>query len=112
MAWSAGDQARVGGLLAPDATIVIDAGAIVPVDRRTASGPEAVVATLTDALAACPAVTLRLCDVNGQPGIVAEASGRTVGVVALECAAGVLTRLWVVANPDKLDDWNKNLPRR
>lgn len=106
LAWAADDAARLAQLLAPDATIVIDAGELLPVDRRTASGSAAVAAALVGALRQCPDVTLRLCDVNGQTGIAAEASGRTVGVVAAEFAAGVFSRVWVVANREKLNHWN------
>ena len=40
--------------------------------------------------------------VNGQPGIRMELDGQLVGVVALTVEDGRVTRVYSIANPDKL----------
>ena len=105
-AWTAGDAERLAHLLHADATILIDGGALVALDRRTAQGADAVATTLLDALAACAGVTLAVGEVNGAAGVIARAAGQVVGVVAIDVTGRTISRLWVVANPDKLAHWN------
>ncbi|MEU4409203.1 RNA polymerase sigma factor SigJ [Streptosporangium sp. NPDC023963] len=44
-------------------------------------------------------------DVNGRPGAVIRRGGVTVAVIATETRGEVLTRMWMVVNPDKLHAW-------
>ncbi|MFF3444245.1 RNA polymerase sigma factor SigJ [Streptosporangium sp. NPDC002721] len=44
-------------------------------------------------------------DVNGRPGAVIRQGGVTVAVIATETRGEVLTRMWMVVNPDKLRAW-------
>lgn len=105
-AWADGDETAIALLLSPDATILIDGGGLVPLGRTTAFGPPAVAATLVRALDGCPGVSLSRRAVNGETGIVAETTGRVVGVITARGDGTRIDRLWAVVNPEKLARWN------
>lgn len=106
IAWQSGDAPRMVRLLRSDASLVIDGGGLVSLETSAADGAPAVVSMLERALAACPDAMLTVRSVNGQPGIVAQAYGRVVAVVAANFTRTSLSRLWVIANPEKLAHWN------
>jgi RNA polymerase sigma factor (sigma-70 family) len=91
-AWGAKDIGALIGLLDPGVTMVADGGG-----QATA---------LADLLSRVPGkLTLLKRTVNGQPGLVAQQDGVTVTVFAFGVAAGRVTRIWAVRNPDKLRPW-------
>jgi RNA polymerase sigma-70 factor (ECF subfamily) len=50
-----------------------------------------------------PGVSLRLVDVNGEPGAVyVDAEERVIGVCALDTAGGQIVSINGIVNPDKL----------
>jgi RNA polymerase sigma-70 factor (ECF subfamily) len=51
-------------------------------------------------------VTILERNVNGQPGLVAQQGGVTVTVLAFTVAAGRITHIWAVRNPEKLRSWS------
>ncbi|SCE32636.1 RNA polymerase sigma-70 factor, ECF subfamily [Streptomyces sp. DfronAA-171] len=52
-----------------------------------------------------PGLSLRLCDVNGLPGLAASQGGVVRTVAAFELDAGRVARIWVIRNPEKLGPW-------
>lgn len=45
-------------------------------------------------------------EVNGSPGILIRSRGRVVAVIVASARRRLITELWVIANPEKLQHWN------
>lgn len=98
-----GDVEGVTALLAPDVVSVSDGGADHHAARRPVVGPERVcrlLVNLTRRLPATDAVIVAR-DLNGQPGVVVEAEGRTLLALACSVVDGLVDRVWIVVNPEK-----------
>ncbi|WP_274651032.1 RNA polymerase sigma factor SigJ [Paenibacillus humicola] len=93
-------------LLAEDAVIVSDGGgkaiaAAVPVETR--SRALRFLLGLSRLAGNYPGGTdIDFSEINGQTGIVVRSAGEVIAVALPQIAAGELTRLYVVRNPDKL----------
>ena len=91
-------------VLAPDVVSVADGGGLVRgAARRPIVGAEKMARYLVGGLAKLdqPFVA-RPIWVNGQPGIRAEVAGELVGAVSVVIEDGRITRIYSVANPEKL----------
>jgi RNA polymerase sigma-70 factor (TIGR02957 family) len=100
-----GDLAALEALLAQDVALHSDGGGKAPALARPVYGQARVARTVLTGLAGFPRLGLRLqlTEVNGQPGAIAvDASGRLVGVTALDIADGQIQTIHSVVNPDKL----------
>jgi RNA polymerase sigma-70 factor (TIGR02957 family) len=103
-ALNTGDLQGLMDVLAPDVVSVSDAGGKVRgAARRPIIGSEKLarfiignLAKVEGTLAATPTW------VNGEPGIRMEVDGQLVGVVSLTVEDGRVTRVYAMANPDKL----------
>jgi RNA polymerase sigma-70 factor (TIGR02957 family) len=100
-----GDLAGLEALLAGDVVLRGDGGGKVPALARTLRGRSRVARTLTawarQGLRA--AGTLRPVEVNGQPGgLLLDADGKLIGVMALGIEGGEIRSVTSVVNPDKL----------
>jgi RNA polymerase sigma factor (sigma-70 family) len=105
-AWGAKDIGALIGLLDPGVTMVADGGGQATAALHPIEGSERVARYLADLLSRVPGnLTLLERTVNGQPGLVAQQDGVTVTVFAFGVAAGRVTRIWAVRNPDKLRPW-------
>jgi RNA polymerase sigma factor (sigma-70 family) len=105
-AWDARDIDALVGLLDPDATVVADGGGLATAALEPIDGAERIARYYVDLAGKTPDnVTILECTVNGQPGLVAQQDGVTVGVLAFEVAGDRITRIWAVRNPDKLRPW-------
>ncbi|MBO0816643.1 MAG: RNA polymerase sigma factor SigJ [Actinobacteria bacterium] len=105
-AWEAKDITALIGLLDPDATVIADGGGLATAALSPIEGAGQIARYLTDLARAAPgAVTFLERTVNGQPGLVAQLDGVTATVFAFEVAAGRISRIWAVRNPDKLRSW-------
>jgi RNA polymerase sigma-70 factor (ECF subfamily) len=103
-AWEARDIAALIALLDPDATATGDGGGLVRAELRPVEGAEQVARYLAG-IAGRPGLTILERTVNGQPGLVAQADGRTVAVYAFDVAGDRIKQIWTVLNPDKLRPW-------
>jgi RNA polymerase sigma-70 factor, ECF subfamily len=97
-----GAIAELMRVLDPDVVLRSDGGGRVPgVARRPITGAENV-ARLLLGVAAKHDATPRTGLVNGSTGLVFEAAGRVVGVMAFTVAHDLITEIDFVVNPDKL----------
>ncbi|HYJ48479.1 MAG TPA: RNA polymerase sigma-70 factor [Microbacterium sp.] len=103
-ALNTGDLQGLMDVLAPDVVSVADGGGKVRgASRRPIVGAQRLARYLVGGMAKVDGVLLaRATWVNGQPGIRMELDGHLVGVVALTVADGRVTRVYSIANPDKL----------
>lgn len=103
-ALDAGDMAALMDVLAPDVVAVGDGGGKVPgAARRPVVGALRLARYLIGGAARAGGVlSVTVVPVNGRPGIRLELDGALVGVVSLTVEDGRVTRVYSVANPDKL----------
>jgi RNA polymerase sigma-70 factor, ECF subfamily len=104
-AWEARDIHALIGLLDPDAVAVADGGGLASAELRPTEGGEHVAHACIKIAGRLPDLTLLERTVNGQPGLVAQVDGVTVTVYAFAVAAGRITRIWAIRNPEKLRPW-------
>ncbi|MBV9794384.1 MAG: RNA polymerase sigma factor SigJ [Actinobacteria bacterium] len=104
-AWEHQDIRAIVGLLDPDATVVADGGGLVAAALAPIQGAEQIAAYLAELAVRAPGLVLLERTVNGQPGLIGRYQGVTVAVFAFAVAAGRITRVWAVRNPDKLRPW-------
>ena len=101
----AGNVAGLVELLAADAVSYADGGGKVRATPRPIHGAEKVArlwASIGDPARIGP-YTVRVADVNGQPGAIAIGpDGSVLGVITLQVAGGRVQSVWAVVNPDKL----------
>jgi RNA polymerase sigma-70 factor (ECF subfamily) len=104
-AWEAKDIQALVGLLDPDAVAVADGGGLVSAELRPMEGGERIARACADFAGALAGITLVESRVNGQPGLLVQVDGVTVAVCAFAVAAGRITRMWAIRNPEKLRPW-------
>jgi len=104
-AWEARDVRALVDLLDPDAVAVADGGGLVSAALHPTRGGELIAHGCIEIADRTPGGTLLECTVNGQPGLVAQQDGITVTVFAFAVAAGRVTRIWAIRNPEKLRPW-------
>jgi RNA polymerase sigma-70 factor (ECF subfamily) len=99
-----GDLAGLEALLAADIEMTGDGGGKVPAITQPLRGRATVAHMLANSvIARLPGLSLRLVEVNGGPGaLFLDAQQRLISVMALEIAAGQITRIDSIVNPDKL----------
>ena len=85
-AWEAKDIDALIGLLDPDATAIADGGGLVNAELRPIEGGQQVARVFVDVASKAPDLSLLERTVNGQPGLVVQQDGVTVGVVAFDVA--------------------------
>lgn len=103
-ALNAGDLQALMDVLAPDVVSVADSGGKVRgAARRPLVGGERLARYLIGGMAKVQGMLVASATwVNGQPGVRMELDGRLVGVVSLTVEDGRITRVYSIANPDKL----------
>jgi RNA polymerase sigma-70 factor (ECF subfamily) len=105
-AWEAKDIDALIGLLDPGANLIADGGGLAPARLRPTEGGDQIARYLAGLAGRAPGnLTFLERTVNGQPGLVAQQDGVTVTVLAFAVAAGRITRIWAIRNPDKLRPW-------
>ena len=104
-AWEAKDIGALIALLDPGATVIADGGGLASAALRPIEGGEQIARYVADLADRAPSLTILERTVNGQPGLVAQQDGVTVTVFAFAVAAGRITHIWAVRNPDKLRPW-------
>lgn len=111
-ALSAGDIQGLLEVLSPDAVSVADSGGKVRgAARRPLIGAENIarylIGSLAKSVGELRAVT---CIINGEPGIRVEIDGYLAGIVAVTVEDGLITRIYSIANPDKLGRVDEEVP--
>ena len=103
-ALNTGDLQGLMDVLAPDVVSVADGGGKVRgAARRPIVGADRLARYLVGGMAKVEGVLLASATwVNGEPGIRMELDGQVVGVVSLTVEDGRVTRVYSIANPDKL----------
>jgi RNA polymerase sigma-70 factor, ECF subfamily len=105
-AWAAKDINALIGLLDPAATASGDGGGLATASPRPVDGGEPIARYFVAlAMNAPDNLTILERTVNGQPGLVAQQDGVTVGVLAFDIAGDRIKRIWAVLNPEKLRPW-------
>jgi RNA polymerase sigma factor (sigma-70 family) len=104
-AWEAKDVGSIVRLLDPEAVVVADSGGKVEAAREPIEGAERIARALVEV--AAPSADLAILErtVNGEPGLVVQLRGVTVTVLAFDVRGDVITRIWSMRNPDKLQPW-------
>lgn len=107
-AWESGDTNALIGILDPDATAITDGGGLVSAELHPIEGAEQVARFFLNIVNRQPNLTVLERTVNGQPGLVAEADGSTLAVIAIGVANDTIKHIWAVRNPEKLRPWTKS----
>jgi RNA polymerase sigma-70 factor (ECF subfamily) len=98
-----GDMDGLLALLADDIVSYSDSGGKVPSARNPISGSDKVARLLLGITAkASDHFSIRLGNVNGQPGIVYYVDSMLFGVITLDIIDGRIREIDIIANPDKL----------
>lgn len=104
-AWQAADIDALVGLLDPEATATGDGGGLATAVAHPVTGADPIARFFAARAIAMPDVTVLERTVNGQPGLVVQLAGATVGVLAFDVADDRITHIWAVLNPEKLRPW-------
>lgn len=104
VALNSGDLQALMDILAPDVVSVADSGGKVRgAARRPIVGGERLARYLVGGLTKVEGALIASATwVNGEPGIRMELDGQLVGVVSVSVEHGRVTRVYSIANPDKL----------
>jgi RNA polymerase sigma-70 factor (TIGR02957 family) len=105
-AFEEGNVEALEGILAADVTLRGDGGGKAPSINRPISGRSTVARTLRNFARTAQRfglATLRMVDVNGEPGIVhLDGEGKLMRVIGVEIADGQIKAVNSIGNPDKL----------
>jgi ketosteroid isomerase-like protein len=103
-----GDLDRLLAVLAPDVVLVSDGGGKRTAARRPLVGAADIGRFMArigqrpyDGVA-IEDMTVRMADINGAPGVVVEGGGMVLTAMVAEVADGLVHRVHLIANPDKL----------
>jgi RNA polymerase sigma-70 factor (TIGR02957 family) len=97
---STGDVQGLVAVLAPDVVMISDGGGVVAAARKPITGVDRVATVLAHAVQ-LPDIVATSAWVNGMPGLRVSFGGVT-GAVSLVVEDGRITRIYAMANPDKL----------
>lgn len=110
-ACTGGDLLALAQVLDPDVVSRADGGGLVPAGSRPIHGVERVARLLVGLVRrgfpGDPDISWRFAPVNGQTGLIVEASGAVIGVMDLAVRDGRVAELAMVINPDKLTRWDR-----
>ena len=103
-ATSTGNLEGLISVLAADAVLYSDGGGKGPAIPNLVHGPDRVARALLGAMSKLVPrdLTIRIAEINGQPGIVSYRNGRPYAVVTLEMSEEHVKSVYIVSNPEKL----------
>jgi len=104
-AFERGDVDAIIELLDPQVMAVNDGGGRVRAALRPVVGAHKVARFLLGVLKKQPGIEMSIVDVNGEAGLFLQVDGSPMAVAAMEHRNGLITRIWMVLNPDKLGFW-------
>jgi RNA polymerase sigma-70 factor, ECF subfamily len=96
--------------LADDVVHTPDGGGKAPAGLRPIYSADRVARGILGGLSKFPPDNAWIEEINGQPAIVAIRDGKPQAVMLFEMRNGRISRIWTVANPDKLRDIARNAP--
>ena len=100
-----GDADALLELLAPDVVLRADGGGVVTAPRKPIEGAAKVArAAIGLARKGAEGAIVRIVEVNGMPGVLAQEASGVANVVALTVDDGRITAIDIVRNPAKLRD--------
>ncbi|MEV4098243.1 hypothetical protein [Streptosporangium saharense] len=102
-----GDVAALRGILTTGATAVSDGGGKLRAAVHPVCGADAVARFVVALLAGQPGTEVTAESVNGRTGLVLRQEGQAVAVVGMSVAGAMVTAVWIVLNPDKLQPWHR-----
>ncbi len=97
-----GDLAALTGLMAADATGWSDGGGRVRSARNPVTGADRVARFMIGICRKGGALTVRRTELNGQPGVMVSTAAGARYALTLGIAAGRITDVFLVTNPDKI----------
>ena len=97
-----GDVMGLLDVLAPDVELVTDGGGIKKAALRPIRGTDKVLRFLAAVVPQDVTMTTEPVAVNGRPGLLLLMDGEVDAVVSMDVADGLVTRLFLVRNPDKV----------
>ena len=101
-----GDVDALAATLHRDVVLVSDGGGRVVTPLRPVRGAAPVSRVVSTAMGDATGRTLTVEEVNGRRAVVVRRSGSACAVVMTEVDGGLVTRVWLVLNPDKLVRWH------
>jgi RNA polymerase sigma-70 factor (ECF subfamily) len=101
-ALQSGDVDRLLEVLAPDVVLVSDGGGVVAAARRPIEGADKVARLLSRFAVAAPGARVHTVLLNGAPAARIDVEGVGTVAVGLTADDGRITRIYAVANPEKL----------
>ncbi|MFJ8976893.1 RNA polymerase sigma factor SigJ [Streptomyces sp. NPDC102282] len=104
-AWETTDIAALVDLLDPAAVMTADGGGMVGTVLRPVEGGAHIARYMVALADRAPGLELLERSVNGAPGLVARRAGVVTTVASFDVTDGLVTRIWVVRNPEKLRPW-------
>lgn len=102
-----GDVAALREILATGATAVSDGGGKLRAAVHPICGADAVARFVVALLAGQPGTEVAVESVNGRTGLVLRQEDQAVVVVGMSVAGAMVTAVWIVLNPDKLQPWHR-----
>jgi RNA polymerase sigma-70 factor, ECF subfamily len=108
-ACASGELKKLLPLLDPAVAGWADVGGLMAPVRQPNIGPGKVGENVMRFFGVASGRTMEMRSINGEPGIVAYSGGELVAVIALTLKAGAVTRVYVVADPRKLEHARKAL---
>jgi len=104
-----GEVRKLLPLLDPSVIGWADVGGMLAAVRQPNVGPDMVASGVMRFFGGRTGTTMEARDVNGEPAMVAYRGGEVAAVIALTLRAGAITRVYVVADPRKLEHVRKAL---
>ena len=103
-ATSTGNLDNLISVLAADAVLYSDGGGKGPAVPNVLRGADRVARALLGSMEKLVPrdLTIRLAQINGQPGVVSYRNGRPYAVVTLDIVEGHVRSVYIVSNPEKL----------
>jgi RNA polymerase sigma-70 factor, ECF subfamily len=105
LAWTTGNIDAFVALLDKQSRAVTDGGGHVSAAIEPLCGPTEISEFFFSAFQRQSDLLIEETLVNGEPGLVGKAQGRTVAVISTVLNEGLIKDIWVIRNPDKLRVW-------
>ena len=102
-AGAGGDVTELLATLSPEVVALADGGGIVHASMRPVRGPAAVGRFVSNLVARLGEVRTFPIELNGRPGVVVHGGGRWAATTVDVDAAGLVTAVYIVASPAKLE---------
>ena len=101
-----GDVDALAITLHRDVVLVSDGGGRVVTPLRPVRGAASVARVVSTAVGGAHGRTLTVEQANGRRAVVVRRSGRACAVIITDVDGALVTRVWLVLNPDKLGRWH------